>query len=76
MVVTGSVRTSRHSTDEVVVTSKCGSGLTDEQRAYYWNNKDEILGHTVEVLYMQVSQDKDGSFSLRMPRFKAIKNGD
>jgi DNA ligase-1 len=76
MVVTGLVRTSRHSTNEVVVTSKCGSGLTDEQRAYYWDNKSEILGHTVEVLYMQVSQDKDGSFSLRMPRFKAVKNGD
>jgi DNA ligase-1 len=76
VMITGSVRTSRHSTEEVEVTCKCGSGLNDEQRKYYWEHQDELLGKTIEVLYMQTSQDKAGNYSLRMPRFKCLKEGD
>lgn len=46
-----------------------GSGFTDEQRDSYWNNKNNVLGNTVEVLADAVTMNQDGSYSLRFPRF-------
>jgi DNA ligase-1 len=46
-----------------------GSGFTDLQRIEYWTNRDIIIGSTVEVLADVVTQNKDGTYSLRFPRF-------
>ena len=47
-----------------------GSGLTDKQRKEMWDNKDLVIGQTVEILAdaVTISQDSD-IYSLRFPRF-------
>ena len=51
-----------------------GSGFTDEQRKYYWENKDEIVKHIVQIKYFCESSDKEGHLSLRFPIFQRIRD--
>jgi DNA ligase 1 len=51
-----------------------GSGFTDEQREYYWNNQNEILGKIVEIQYFEESRNQDGGVSLRFPVFKRLRD--
>jgi DNA ligase-1 len=44
-----------------------GSGFTDEQRDEFWSCR--VDGHVVEVRADAVTQNQDGSYSLRFPRF-------
>lgn len=53
-----------------------GSGFDDEQREYYWNNPDEIIGKIVEVQYFEESKDKEGNLSCRFPVFKYVRDKD
>jgi DNA ligase-1 len=54
---------------------RVGSGFTDEQRIYYWNNQQEIINHLVEVQYFEESKDKKtGDLSLRFPVFKRVRD--
>ena len=46
-----------------------GSGLTDEDRTNYWDNADSLIGDVVEVAADAVTQNQDGTYSLRFPRF-------
>ena len=46
-----------------------GSGLTDEQRDGFWQFKDDCVGMVAEVRADAVTQNQDGSYSLRFPRF-------
>ena len=46
-----------------------GSGYSDALRDSIWNNRTGVLGHTVEVKADAVTQNQDGSYSLRFPRF-------
>ena len=46
-----------------------GSGLSDSDRDEYWLNRDKLLGDVVEVQADAVTQNQDGSYSLRFPRF-------
>jgi DNA ligase-1 len=46
-----------------------GSGLSDENRDEYWGAQDDLLGQVVEVAADAVTQNQDGSYSLRFPRF-------
>ena len=46
-----------------------GSGFGDSDRSEYWTHRDSILGRVVEVQADTVSQNQDGSYSLRFPRF-------
>jgi DNA ligase-1 len=48
-----------------------GSGLTDKQRAEFWEAKDTLIGQVVEVRADAAtqSQDNDQVWSLRFPRF-------
>lgn len=50
-----------------------GSGLTDEQRISFWADRDRIIGSLVEVRADAVTQNQDGSYSLRFPRFKTFR---
>lgn len=52
---------------------KVGSGFTDEQRNYYWNNSDKIIGKIVTVKYKEETQNKDGSYSLQFPVFQTVR---
>lgn len=55
-------------------TVNVGSGFTDEQRVYYWQHKDEILNHIVDVKYKEVTSDKKtGLKSLQFPIYLGIR---
>ena len=46
-----------------------GSGFGDSDRSEYWSQRDHLLGRVVEIQADTVSQNQDGSYSLRFPRF-------
>jgi DNA ligase-1 len=46
-----------------------GSGFSDSDRDSYWNSRDSLLGQIVEVRADAVTQNQDGTYSLRFPRF-------
>jgi len=46
-----------------------GSGLSDGDCDQYWMHRDDLLGRVVEVMADAVTQNQDGSYSLRFPRF-------
>jgi DNA ligase 1 len=50
-----------------------GSGFTDIHRDDYWNSRDVLIGHLVEVRADAVTQNQDGTYSLRFPRFKTFR---
>lgn len=51
-----------------------GSGFSDEDRDQYWKHKKKIIGRTAEVLCDAVTQNQDGSYSLRFPRFLRFRD--
>jgi DNA ligase-1 len=48
-----------------------GSGFSDQQREDFWSCRAD--GHIVEVRADAVTQNQDGTFSLRFPRFKSFR---
>jgi DNA ligase 1 len=50
-----------------------GSGFTDEQRSTFWHTRAALIGHLVEVRADAVTQNQDGTYSLRFPRFKTFR---
>lgn len=53
---------------------KVGSGFTDEQREYFWKNKDNLAEILCEVKYKEISQDKGtGLESLQFPVFMGLR---
>lgn len=53
-----------------------GSGFTDKDREYFWNNQYEILGKIVEIGYFEESTNDRGGKSLRFPTFKIVRDKD
>jgi len=56
---------------EIVV--NVGSGFTDSNRSEYWDSRDSLPGQIVEVRADAISQNQDGTFSLRFPRFMRFR---
>jgi len=56
------------------ITVNVGSGYTDEERQSYWDNTDSVIGRTAVVIADAVTQNHDGSYSLRFPRFKTFRD--
>nr|DAH89569.1 MAG TPA: DNA ligase [Caudoviricetes sp.] len=50
-----------------------GSGFTDEQRNYYWNNPDEIIGKIVQIKFKAETKNKDGGISVQFPIFEIVR---
>jgi DNA ligase-1 len=46
-----------------------GSGFTDAQRDEFWQSRDTLMDVVAEVQADVVSQNQDGTYSLRFPRF-------
>jgi DNA ligase-1 len=46
-----------------------GSGFSDDQRSGFWNFKEDCVGMVAEVRADAITQNQDGSYSLRFPRF-------
>lgn len=51
-----------------------GSGYTDEERDAFWNDKNSVIGKTAVVLADAITQNQNGSYSLRFPRFKTFRD--
>lgn len=51
----------------------CGSGFTDADRDAFWLSRNRLLGQLVEVRADAITQNQDGTFSLRFPRFKGFR---
>jgi DNA ligase-1 len=50
-----------------------GSGFSDLDRDNFWHSRDKLPGHIVEVRADAVTQNQDGTYSLRFPRFKGFR---
>ena len=62
--------------DGKLISTNVGSGLTDNDRVVYWNNADAIIGDIVEVRADAITQNQDGTYSLRFPRFLRFRGFD
>lgn len=55
-------------------TVNVGSGFTDEERSYYWNNQNKIISRVIEVKYKEVTTDKKtGLESLQFPVYVGLR---
>ena len=52
---------------EIVV--NVGSGFSDADRIEFWADRDSVIGQIVEVRADAITQNQDGTYSLRFPRF-------
>ena len=55
------------------ITVNVGSGLTDDMRNSIWADTSSVVGQLVEVRADAVTQNQDGTYSLRFPRFKGFR---
>jgi DNA ligase-1 len=55
--------------DSKQITVNVGSGFSDDLRTSIWNDHDNVIGQIVEVRADAVTQNQDGTYSLRFPRF-------
>ena len=51
-----------------------GGGFSDADRDQYWAARNQLLGHLVEVQADAVTQNQDGTYSLRFPRFLRFRD--
>jgi len=59
--------------DGRIIKVNVGSGFTDADRDAVFRSKASVVGHKVEVRADAVTQNQDGSYSLRFPRFKTFR---
>lgn len=59
--------------DGKLIRVSVGGGLSDELRDAVWADKKGTIGQIVEVRADAVTQNQDGSYSLRFPRFKSFR---
>jgi DNA ligase-1 len=55
--------------DSKTIRVNVGSGFSDSDRDSYWSSRDSLFGQIVEVRADAVTQNQDGTYSLRFPRF-------
>ena len=60
-----------HGKDIVV---NAGSGFTDKERKLLWEDRNVIFGRTVEIMADAITQNQDGTYSLRFPRFVRFRD--
>jgi DNA ligase-1 len=56
------------------ITVNVGSGFSDDDRDNYWRDSNFIIGRTAVVMADAITQNQDGSYSLRFPRFKTFRD--
>ena len=59
--------------DGRMVEVNCGSGFSDANRDDFWNSRSDLIGQLVEVRADAITQNQDGTYSLRFPRFKTFR---
>lgn len=56
------------------ITVNVGSGFSDTDRDQLWEDRNLIVGRTVEILCDVITQNQDGTYSLRFPRFVRFRD--
>lgn len=56
------------------ITVNVGSGFSDSDRDQLWEDRNLIVGRTVEILCDVITQNQDGTYSLRFPRFVRFRD--
>lgn len=51
-----------------------GSGFTDVERDSLYRDRNLVVGRTVEILCDVITQNQDGTYSLRFPRFVRFRD--
>jgi DNA ligase-1 len=62
--------------DGKTIRVNCGSGFSDSDRDAFWASREALIGQVVEVRADAVTQNQDGSYSLRFPRFLHFRGFD
>jgi DNA ligase-1 len=60
--------------DGKFITVNVGSGFSDGDRDSYWSDSNLIIGRTAEILCDVITQNQDGTYSLRFPRFVRFRD--
>lgn len=60
-----------HGKDIVV---NAGSGFSDDDRIRLWEDRNFMFGRTVEIMADAITQNQDGTYSLRFPRFVRFRD--
>lgn len=55
--------------DGRMISVNCGSGFSDSDREIFWESRSQLVSQVVEVRADAVTQNQDGTYSLRFPRF-------
>lgn len=55
--------------DDKRIRVNVGSGFSDSDRDTFWSDREAVVGKVVEVRADAITQNQDGSYSLRFPRF-------
>lgn len=56
------------------ITVNAGSGFSDKERKQLWEDRNVIFGRTVEIMADAITQNQDGTYSLRFPRFVRFRD--
>ena len=51
------------------IDANVGTGISDDQRDEFWKNRKKLIGQIIEVEADKISKNRDGTYSLRFPRF-------
>jgi DNA ligase-1 len=60
--------------DDKEITVNAGSGFSDSERDSFWEDRNLIVGRTVEIMSDAITQNQDGTYSLRFPRFVRFRD--
>ena len=60
--------------DSKFITVNVGSGFSDTDRDNLWRDRNMIIGRTCEILCDVITQNQDGTYSLRFPRFVRFRD--
>jgi len=60
--------------DGKFITVNVGSGFSDTDRDSYWADSRFVIGKTAEILCDVITQNQDGTYSLRFPRFVRFRD--
>lgn len=59
--------------DGKFISVNVGGGYSDDQRISIWAAREDVIGDVVEVRADAITQNQDGSYSLRFPRFRTFR---
>ncbi len=62
------------SDDGKEITVNVGSGFSDVDRDTLWADRNLVIGKTCEILCDVITQNQDGTYSLRFPRFVRFRD--